>query len=176
MKKFLISVICTFSVFFAVLTIGGAIIKKLYPIAYREIVCEYYDDWRLILSIVKAESGFRPDVTSNAGACGLMQILPSTAEFIAEKNGIEEYDLYEPRDNLHLGCLYFMYLEEKFSNLQTVLAAYNAGEGTVKEWLKDSRYSSDGVILSSIPYTETKNYVIKIKKYYQNYRKIYLTN
>ena len=176
MKKFLVSALVAVSVFFISLTFGGAVLRKIYPTTYKDIVCRYHSDWRLVLSMVKAESGFRADATSEAGACGLMQILPSTAEFIAEKNGIGEYDLYNPQDNLQLGCLYLIYLEEKFSDLQTTLAAYNAGEGTVREWLKDGRYSSDGASLSSVPYTETENYIIKIKKYYQNYRKIYLTN
>jgi soluble lytic murein transglycosylase len=57
-----------------------------------------------------------------------------------------------------------------------VLAAYNAGEGTVREWLKNEAYSSDGVILRNVPYAETKGYMKKIKKYYTIYRKIYLTN
>lgn len=164
------------SIFFIFLTLGGVVLRKSYPTTYKDIICKYHNDWRLVLSVVKAESGFRADATSNAGACGLMQVLPSTAEFIAEKNGIGEYDLYDPQDNLKLGSLYLIYLEGKFSDLQTVLAAYNAGEGTVREWLKDRRYSPDGATLSSVPYTETENYIIKIKKYYQNYRKIYLTN
>lgn len=176
MKKFLVSALVAVSVFFIFLTFGGAILRRAYPTDYKDIVSRYHDDWRLVLSVVKAESGFRAEAKSNAGACGLMQLLPSTAEFIAEKNGIEEYDLYAPQDNLQLGCLYLIYLEERFEELQTVLAAYNAGEGTVREWLKDERYSSDGRALSTIPYAETENYVIKIKKYYQNYRKIYLTN
>ena len=176
MKKFFVSAALVFSIFCILCTFGSFVLTQTYPTAYKQDIVAYHDDWRLVLSLIKAESGFRTDATSNAGACGLMQILPSTAEFIAEKHDIESYDLYNAQDNIRLGCLYLKYLEGRFSRLNTVLAAYNAGEGTVSDWLKNEKYSSDGVSLRDIPYSETKKYVKKIEKYYKNYLRIYLTN
>ena len=176
MKKFSVSIVFCFLTLFILCVIGGAYLRLAYPVKYREIVTKYYADWRLILSVIKAESGFRENAESYAGAYGLMQLLPETAEFIADRNGIEEYDLSMPEDNIRLGCLYIIYLQDRFSDLDTVLAAYNAGEGTVREWLKNERYSKDGTRLTEVPYGQTKKYIEKIKKYYANYRKIYLTN
>lgn len=176
LKKFLISLTAVLAILLTVCTIGGAAVLRAYPTDYRQTASAYHADWRLVLSLIKAESGFRADATSNAGACGLMQILPSTAEFIARKNGIEDYDLYDAQDNIRLGCLYLQYLEGRFADRTAVLAAYNAGEGTVRQWLKREDCSSDGIRLFYIPYSETEQYVKKIEKYYSNYRKIYLTN
>ncbi len=176
LKKFCVSITIVLSLFFTLCVFAAACVKIAYPTKYREEILKYHQDWRLVLSLIKAESGFKEDATSNAGACGLMQILPSTAEFIAEKNAIQEYNLYTAQDNIRLGCLYLKYLEGRFSHLTTVLAAYNAGEGVVREWLQNTKYSSDGTLLTRIPYSETERYVKKIEKYYKNYRKIYLTN
>jgi soluble lytic murein transglycosylase len=151
-------------------------LRAAYPVTYRDTAEKYYDDWRLALSVMKAESDFNVNAKSSAGACGLMQLLPEIADFIAERERIETYDLFIPDDNIRLGCAYLRYLQGKFSDLSAVLAAYNAGEGTVREWLKNEAYSSDGVILRNVPYAETKGYMKKIKKYYTIYRKIYLTN
>ena len=176
MKKFLVSFAAALAHLFALGTLGGAAVLRAYPTTYREETLRYYDDWRLVLSLIKAESGFRADATSNVGACGLMQILPSTAAFVAERNEIESYDLYDPQDNIRIGCLYIRYLEERFPDLTAMLAAYNAGEGTVRLWLLNPDLSPDGVRLTGIPYTETARYVKKIEKYYSNYKKIHLTN
>lgn len=174
--KLLVSLVAVAAILFTVCAVCGAALLRAYPTTYRETARLWHDDWRLVLSVIKAESGFDADATSNAGACGLMQVLPSTAAFIAQRNGIEGYDLYRAEDNIRLGCLYLRYLEERFSDRTTVLAAYNAGEGTVRQWLKNADYSADGVRLFCIPYSETERYVKKIEKYYWNYRKIYLTN
>lgn len=176
MKKFLLRVAIIVVIFLMFFTLSAFVLRRTYPIRYREYVTLYYDDWRLVLSLIKAESDFHEDATSNAGACGLMQLLPETAKFIATKNGIDKFDLYVAEDNIRLGCLYLKYLETRFVDLKTVLAAYNAGEGKVREWLKGNQYSVDGVHLQKIPYTETKKYVEKIEKYYKKYKRIYLTN
>lgn len=175
MKKFLCSFLVVIAIILSTAIVFGAFLLRSYPVCYREIAKKYRSDWRLVLSVIKAESSFRPYAESETGAKGLMQILPSTAEFISRRNGIDSYDLFEPEDNIRLGCLYFDYLEVRFSDPDTVLAAYNAGEGTVREWLKNERYSSDGKTLRNVPYPETENYIIKIKKYYRKYSEIYLT-
>lgn len=158
------------------MTAAGVYIRAAYPIKYGEEIAKWYADRAFILSVIKAESWFDENATSNAGACGLMQLMPETAAYIAQKYGVEEYDLYSAQDNIRLGCLYISYLEKRFSDRKTLLAAYNAGEGTVNGWLKNREYSSDGVSLTVVPYTETEKYIKKTEKYYRIYQKICLTN
>ena len=120
----------------------------------------------LVLSIIYVESSFNTNAVSNKGACGLMQILPSTAEYIAKKIGYcNQIDLFNSECNLILGCAYIDYLSNKFKNECAVLCAYNAGEGVVSNWLANKKYSFDGKTLSCIPYSQTHYYVKKVLKY-----------
>lgn len=138
---------------------------------FRAVVEESGISPALVYAVMKAESSFHEDAVSSAGAVGLMQILPSTAEFICRRCGVEfsAEKLKEGEYNTRLGCLYLKYLTERFE-VSTALAAYNAGEGTVSGWLCDGRYSADGKQLSAIPYPETEAYVKRVMKF----RKIYL--
>jgi len=91
-----------------------------------------YDlDYRLVLAIIKVESNFRFNVTSRAGAKGLMQIKPSLAKFISRTVGIEyktPKDLHEPDNNIKLGTYHISKLMEDFDNVHAALHAYNVGE------------------------------------------------
>jgi soluble lytic murein transglycosylase len=91
----------------------------------------------LIAAVIYRESKFR-DVTSSAGAKGLMQILPSTAHFIARKSGgteFEQGDLADPQINISYGSWYLRYLLDRYDgNAVAAVAAYNAGHGRVDEW------------------------------------------
>ena len=137
----------------------------------RKTVQKYASDPALVFAVIKAESGFSEDAVSSAGAVGLMQLMPSTAKFVCEQNKIpfEAERLDEGEYNVMLGCIYLDYLKTRFHDETTVLAAYNAGEGTVSSWLKNSDCSDDGVHLRYIPFAETGNYIKKVLKY----RKIY---
>lgn len=176
MKKLFISILLVVYVGYLALCCSFLYLKQLYPTTYSEVIEKYEDDVYLILSVIKAESDFNSKARSGAGAIGLMQIMPSTAQFTAEKYNVDSFDLFQPEDNIKIGCAYLRYLKEKFKVTETALAAYNAGEGTVSAWLKDERYSSDGESLYFVPYKETREYIQKIKKYYRIYLKIYLTN
>ncbi len=125
----------------------------------------------LVYAVIKTESDFQEDAVSRAGAVGLMQLLPSTAEYVCRLRKIpfERERLTEGEYNITLGCAYLTYLFSRFEVEETVLAAYNAGEGIVAEWLANDDFSSDGKTLFCIPYRETAEYVKKIK----NFRKIY---
>lgn len=138
---------------------------------YRKTVQQYALDSPLAFSVMKAESGFSESAVSNAGAIGLMQLMPSTAKFVCERNEIpfEAERLNEGDYNAMLGCIYLNYLLSRFSDEETALAAYNAGEGVVSSWLKNTDYSDDGIHLKYVPYKETRNYIKKVLKY----RKIY---
>lgn len=126
----------------------------------------------LVYAVIKAESNFRSDAVSHRGAVGLMQLLPSTARFICEREGIafSASRLAEEEYNLTLGCAYLNYLMQRFHCVETAIAAYNAGEGTVAKWLSDERLSADGVVLSHVPYSETRTYVKKVKKFLKIYK------
>ena len=100
---------------------------------------------------------------------------PATAEFICSREKIvfEKERLKEASYNIKLGCKYLSYLCERFPAVETALCAYNAGEGTVRTWLKDPELSPDGIRLSEIPYSETRAYLKKILKYRKIYENLY---
>lgn len=149
-----------------------ALIRMSYRRPFRAAVEESGLSPALVYAVIKTESGFDEDAVSRAGAVGLMQLLPSTAEFICRKCGLafDAEKLKEGEYNIRLGCLYLGYLLERFGVRETALAAYNAGEGTVAAWLNDRRYSADGKTLCAVPYPETEAYIKKVMKF----RKIYL--
>ncbi len=155
-------------------------IKKRLPIKYNEQVIKYarvYElDEYLVYSVICAESGFDKDAQSSVGAKGLMQLMPETAVWLKEKYSLEvdPENLFDPDTNIMLGCCYIKYLLGRFDNdINLVLAAYNGGEGNVKKWLQDEKYSKDGKNLTYIPYEETRNYVKKVSTYYKLYKEIY---
>ncbi len=142
---------------------------------YRDSVEACGVEPALVYAVMRAESGYREGAESSAGAVGLMQVKPSTAEFICRREKIE-FDpsrLKEGEYNILLGTRYLLYLMARFGDEATVLAAYNAGEGTVSVWLKDKSYSPDGVILRKIPYPETAAYIKKVIKFKKIYEILY---
>ncbi len=158
-----------------------------FPIKFEEEITnasdEFNVDKNLIASVINAESHFNKNALSNKGAVGLMQIMPSTADWlidklVREKGYILNDDgnaksikyvssnnkyLYDEKTNITLGSFYLSYLLKKFNNLDVCICAYNAGEGVVSKWLDNSEYSSDGKTLKKIPYSETRNYLKKVK-------------
>ena len=146
-----------------------------FPRPYRETVEKSGVKASLVYAVIRTESGYDAEVVSRAGAVGLMQLKPSTAEYICEREGVE-FDaerLKEGEYNILLGTKYLIYLTERFHDQETALAAYNAGEGTVGIWLKDDEFSSDGETLIKIPYPETAAYVKKVAKFQKIYEILY---
>jgi soluble lytic murein transglycosylase len=164
----------------AVLNIPN-IFKLFYPLKYSEEIVEYSSryglDPPLIAAIIKTESNFETLAESGKGARGLMQITPSTGRWIAGKTGMTEYDdsmLFDPGTNIGLGSWYIDYLRNYYNgNFELVFAAYNGGSGNVDKWLRDKSLSSDGETLDTIPFKETNNFIIRVKKNYEVYKKIY---
>jgi soluble lytic murein transglycosylase len=72
--------------------------------------------------------------------------------------------LYDVETNIEIGCIYLEYLIDTYENIETALAAYNAGPGNTDKWLKDKNYSDDGKALVKIPFEETEKYVKKVLK------------
>ncbi len=159
---------------------GSTELRRRLPIKYEAEVKKYsqvYDlDEAFVFAIICAESSFDKDAQSEAGAKGLMQLMPSTAEWLVEKYKLEADPnmLFDADTNILLGCQYLSYLNGRFDNdLALVLAAYNGGEGNVKKWLTNELYSPDGKTLTNIPYKETANYVKKVSTYYDLYKELY---
>lgn len=142
---------------------------KLYPLKYKNCINEasnlYGINKAIIASVINTESGFNKNAQSSKGAVGLMQIMPQTAKWVAEKENIElqENDLFVPEINIKIGTYYLKYLINKFQVLDTAIIAYNAGEGNVLNWLKDKTYSKDGKTLSYVPFKESEKYLKKVK-------------
>lgn len=133
-------------------------------------------DPALPAAVILAESSYMPEAVSEANAQGLMQLLPSTAQWVAEKcdEAYREGSLFEPDTNIQYGCWYLGYLIRRFSgNLTCAVAAYHAGQGTVDGWLANPEYSPDGATLQTIPSSATDTYVKRVLKYYEKYKELY---
>lgn len=129
----------------------------------------------LVASVANVESGFRENVRSNKGAVGIMQLLPSTASWLAQNlgEGYSENMLYNPSYNIRLGTFYLSYLLNIFEDENSAICAYNAGQAKVRSWLENEEYSSDRITLNKIPFSETENYLNKVTKNYHHYEKRY---
>ncbi|MEO5372783.1 MAG: lytic transglycosylase domain-containing protein [Alphaproteobacteria bacterium] len=126
-------------------------------------------DRALVLAFVRQESGFNPGATSPSGALGLMQLLPSTASFIARSTGQGQAGrarLYEPETNLMLGQRYLEHLLEDPAingNLLKMVAAYNAGPGNLVKWEKHIAHNDDPLLyMESMPFAETRMFVERV--------------
>lgn len=176
--KSLMFIIIICLVFFLILYLFRFVEKNyVYPLVYKEEVETFCKEFNLsntlIYSIIKVESNFNKSAKSQKGAVGLMQLTPDTAQYIANLLGEKDYDLYSEKVNIRFGCFYVKYLLDRFKNTSTAIVAYNAGEGNVKSWLKNKEYSLDGKTLIDIPFSESKNYLKKIKETFIKYQNLY---
>lgn len=154
--------------------------KKEYPVRYEDLIQEYADEYELdpylVLSIMRCESSFDPEAVSKKGAIGLMQVMPDSGAWIAHKLGEEPFDesaLNDPETNIRFACWYIRFLNGRFDGMtKHMIAAYNAGHGSVEKWLGDPAYAVDGV-LTAIPYPETDRYYTKVTTAYDMYKKWY---
>ena len=138
------------------------------PVLHKDLINKYSGLYRCdplwVMAIIKAESGFLPRAQSPRGALGLMQMLPSTARDISPEVGVQiptDDDLKNPDLNLHLGVYYLSKLEQLFPDDENaVLAAYNAGPGITREWLKGKPVLE----LDDIAYAETRRFVRNVNR------------
>ncbi|BCJ88036.1 lytic transglycosylase domain-containing protein [Effusibacillus dendaii] len=157
------------------------ILKWMYPLYHYDVIREnglaYNVDPLLIAAIVHVESKFQETNVSRAGAVGLMQLMPDTAEWISQQSGIlyqSQTDLAQPGVNIKLGSWYVAYLEKRFNgNRVAAIAAYNSGPNRVDNWLKSGTWDGTLEHLDQIPVGETRHYVQRVLYNYERYKEIY---
>jgi soluble lytic murein transglycosylase len=150
------------------------------PLAYASIIrqqaAKKHLDPALVAAVIYAETKFDPR-PSEAGAEGLMQILPQTAEFLAHRSGATTFhvsDLATPAVNIAYGSYYLRYLLDEYAGNEVVaLAAYNGGETNVDRWLAADRDLGHAFTVSQIPFPETRAYVLRVLHAQQDYRQTY---
>ncbi|WP_407308447.1 lytic transglycosylase domain-containing protein [Desulfosporosinus sp. SB140] len=181
-KKLLIVLAIAVLIGYCLLTIP-ALEKVLYPYPNQKIVekyaAQYGVDPLFVVAIIREESKFFPQSQSHKGAIGLMQLMPTTAQSIAESLGDKKYtneDLLNPEKNIQYGTWYLSSLEKVFSNnLILVIAAYNGGRGHVQEWIATGQIDPNNIRQEDIPFKETRDYVSRVLKSYQKYIRLYRT-
>lgn len=155
--------------------------EQAYPRAYDPVVVRLDSngdiDPMLVWSIMKNESAFKPQVISPAGAVGLMQLMPTTANLMSRELGegkLSVKDLYKPATNIAYGITYLDKLAHLFpGNAVAVIASYNAGEQAVGRWLANGTFSDIEEWIEEIPYGETNLYVKKVMNSYWRYQRLY---
>jgi soluble lytic murein transglycosylase len=157
---------------------GPAWFQRLYyPLEYRREILEAAQRHRinpyLVAAVIEAESDFDPGTRSSAGAVGLMQVMPQTAEdILAQKlvsgDVVAGKDLSDPGANIEFGTAYLRYLVDRYHEVEKVLAAYNAGLRHVDRWSEKG-----GDIREAIEFPETKRYVLRVVRARDRYERLY---
>ena len=145
--------------------------RARYPLRYDTIVRAHAknDDLppTLLAAVIYAESKFDANARSEAGAVGLMQLLPETARGIAVRTGGKGFvdtDLLDPEINIRYGSWYLRHLLDRYHDVRTALAAYHAGQGNVDEWRREG---------GGIRFPETRNYIDTVLDAQRVYADVY---
>ena len=151
--------------------------KVLYPVRYAEIIKSasqrYGVDEYLVCAVVKCESNWDPNVTSSAGAVGLMQMMPSTSAEVARLGLVDSRtynpnDLTDPATNIEYGTAYLAYLQRNLKSQDEVIAAYNAGLGSVSQWT-----ANGGNVNETVQFAATASYLVRVNDAQGRYRQLY---
>ena len=140
-----------------------------YPAPYRDVMKGYVSqqqlDEALVYGLIRQESRFIADIKSRAGATGLMQLMPATARWVAQKAGLKDYHWGQTTNvatNINLGTWYLKHVLDTFDNHPVLAsAAYNAGPGRARAWRADVPMEA-AIYAESIPFNETRDYVKKV--------------
>lgn len=154
--------------------------ERLFPVGYPKAIAraagKYKVDPFLLAAVARAESKYDASAVSPAGAIGVMQLMPDTAAWItglALWQGSIRPDLTDPADSVELGACYLAYLAEVFSgHMRAALAAYNAGQGTVRRWVEEAG-GLESFSLEDVRFPETRQFVERVERYWQIYRRVY---
>jgi soluble lytic murein transglycosylase len=152
---------------------------KVYPIKYQSEIAfaadEYGIDPYLLAAVARTESGFDPLAESGDGALGIMQLLPTTADWLSGLDswkGRQEPALTDPQDSIELGACYLAYLQKTFDGHMAAVAAYNAGQGIVRQWVKEAG-GIDSFTAADIPYPETKEFVRRVQHWQAMFEEVH---
>jgi soluble lytic murein transglycosylase len=151
-----------------------------FPVAYPELFAEVSARTAVakpfLLAIARQESLFDPGARSSADARGLMQLLPTTATWVAQRNALvapATAQLHEPAVNVDLGGRYLAQLLSRYGDRRPLAAAaYNAGQGRVDRWIADRSGEPVDIWIENIPFTETRNYVKNVMAFTQVYGQV----
>jgi soluble lytic murein transglycosylase len=160
--------------------IGDAVREITLPLQHDDIIRQQaaakHLDPALIAAVIYEESRFH-DQTSRAGARGLMQITPETADFIARRSGgyrFRQEDLATPQINIAYGAYYLRYLIDHYGGSETLaIAAYNAGQTNVDQWVRDAGGPEAFDTARHIKFPETRAYVANVQERRRQYREHY---
>jgi peptidoglycan lytic transglycosylase len=175
-----LGLLATLAVAFGLGPLENAIREVTLPLRHDDIIRqqarEKHVDAALIAAVIYEESKFR-DRTSHAGARGLMQITPRTADFIARRSGgtgFTQDDLATPQINIAYGTYYLRYLIDRYGgNQELAVAAYNAGETNVDRWVRAAGGRDGFDVDRDIPFPETRHYVRGVENHRKQYRDNY---
>jgi soluble lytic murein transglycosylase len=164
--------------------IPAEISELLYPAPFADDLIKHAPgrnvDPRFLLSIIRQESRYRPDVKSYAAARGLMQFISTTASRVAGELGREDFkqnDLYDPGTSILFGSHYVGNLFKLFPRQASAVAAsYNGGEDNMKRWLARSKSEQVERYVPEIAYAQSKDYVHRVMANYRVYQMLYDEN
>ena len=146
-----------------------------YPLKFKSDVLEASNkhsvDKYLILAVIREESRFNKDSTSDKGAIGLMQLMPKTARWISQQQGntYNKKQLLSATTNIDYGTWYLNYLQKKYNKRKLALAAYNSGTTIVDEWLVKHPEGN----VSEFSYPETRNFIARVTISRRIYKNLY---
>lgn len=150
----------------------------LYPLPFVEVIEEQSQKHNinplLVTALIRQESRFEPDIRSNAGAVGLMQMMPRTGAWAAENLNLKNYALDNPNDNIKLGTWFLDQIHRTFKNNSLLaVASYNAGQGNTSRWINQRSLTDPDEFVETIPFDETQDYVKQVFGNYWNYLRLY---
>lgn len=170
-------------------TLPRAFWEMFYPFGWRQEITEAAEraglDPYLVAAVVCQESSYDPRAVSPAGARGLMQLMPGTAQIIAASHGVPFRDdlLDDPTTNVQLGITFLADRLREWRDPQLALswpdytvlalAAYNAGPKRVRQWWQARRTNDLEAFVEQIPFDETRHYVKRVVLFREEYRRIY---
>jgi len=152
--------------------------QALFPFPFQETILKWSQQRQLnpllVTALIRQESRFETEISSVAGAVGLMQVMPGTGQWVAEQIQLPQYSLSDPEDNINLGTYYLDYTHRQYNNNSLLaVASYNAGPGNVAKWVARYGFDDPDIFVEKIPFPETKGYVETVFENYWNYLRIY---
>ena len=152
--------------------------NNLYPLHYKDIVLKYSKEYgvdpAIVFAIMREESHYDKNIRSPVNAVGLMQIMPSTADWLSPHVGIKrsEIDLTNPDQNIKFGVYYIKFIMNRVYDTELIMAGYNAGHGRAIRWENEYKRLSKYEKYEYIPFEETRHYIRKVSQSYMAYKHI----